>query len=275
MRRVWIAAALALPGVMVIGGIGLLAFLLSEARTPGSGTAAIPGVSGVVAAAGGSSGPSIITTGQAAGISVSGEGVATVVPDVAIIDLGVEASAPTVAEARDKGAKAMEALQTALKAKGVDSKDIKTVHFNIHPDRRYDKIQEQETTVGFKVVNLVTVKVRKVDDAGPIIDAVVNSGGNLVIVSGVRFTLDDPKKLVEGLRVQAMNEAKSKAEHLAKLSGVTLGKPIYIAEGAGGTIGLERFSMGKGGDGSLAAATPVEPGETQVRLSLQVVYAIQ
>ena len=71
-----------------------------------------------------------------------------------------------------------------------------------------------------------------------------------------------------------MADAKVKAEQLADLGGVKLGKPIYISE-SGGYIPLPRdYYLKSGAEGAPAPTTPISPGETEVRLSVQVVYSI-
>src|SRR3990172_7652714 len=71
--------------------------------------------------------------GQATGINVSGEGKVTVTPDTAIINVGVEAKAQSVAAARDQAATAMNAVVNSLKGNGVAEKDIKTQYLSISP----------------------------------------------------------------------------------------------------------------------------------------------
>src|SRR5438046_10523968 len=70
---------------------------------------------------------------QPAGIAVNGTGSVSVQPDVAVLNLGTTVTAPTVAAARDRAATAMQAVQSAVRSKGVDEKDIRTVAFNINP----------------------------------------------------------------------------------------------------------------------------------------------
>ena len=67
------------------------------------------------------------------GIWITGRGEATGVPDLAILNLGVQALADTVAEARDQAATAMEGTVAALRANGIAERDIQTAYFNISP----------------------------------------------------------------------------------------------------------------------------------------------
>ncbi|MEX1022996.1 MAG: SIMPL domain-containing protein, partial [Dehalococcoidia bacterium] len=93
------------------------------------------------------------------GIAVTGRGAASVSPDVAMVNLGVEVNAPTVAEARSQAAMAMEAIEDAITGHGVEERDIQTQHFNIYPQYSYPQDGTPQIT-GFVVSNLVAVKVR-------------------------------------------------------------------------------------------------------------------
>ena len=72
-------------------------------------------------------------TSNSTGIWVTGRGEATSVPDLAILNLGIQASADTVSEARDQAATAMEGTVVALRANGIAELDIQTTFFNISP----------------------------------------------------------------------------------------------------------------------------------------------
>ena len=60
------------------------------------------------------------------GIWITGRGEATSAPDLAILNLGVQALADTVAEARGQAATAMEGTVAALRANGIAERDIQT-----------------------------------------------------------------------------------------------------------------------------------------------------
>src|SRR3989304_9456221 len=65
------------------------------------------------------------TSSQNTGIWVTGEGKVTVVPDVALLSLGVEAQADTVAKAQADATTAMSAVMNGRKNAKIDDKKIK------------------------------------------------------------------------------------------------------------------------------------------------------
>ncbi|MFQ6121791.1 MAG: SIMPL domain-containing protein [Dehalococcoidales bacterium] len=215
---------------------------------------------------------------QNTGIWVSGEGKVSVVPDVAILSLGVEAQDITVAAAQSQASTAMTAVVAELDNYGVAKKDIKTQHFSIYPVRRWAEERGEEILIGYRVTNTVTAKVRKVEDTGAIIDAVAKAGGDYIRINSISFTVDDPSIYHEEARQKAMADAEAKAKQLAELSGVKLGRPTYINE-SGGLIPPPpipyRAEVEMAPVPAPAPPPPISPGETEVRLTVQVVYSIQ
>ena len=204
------------------------------------------------------------------GINVSGTGSVFGEPDVAVLTLGVEAQADSVGEARAQAAEAMDAIMSALRDGGVDDDDIQTSRFSVQP--RYDFRAGEQELIGFFVDNIVTVKIRNIDDTGDLIDAAVDAGGDLTRVDNLRFTIDDPAELQDEARRLAMDDAKSKAETLAEAAGVDLGAPRSISESGGArTITFEAARLAAD---EAFASTPISVGELEVQISVQVLYGL-
>jgi len=119
---------------------------------------------------------------------------------------------------------------------------------------------------------MVTAKIRDIEQAGPIIDAVAAAGGDYTRINNISFSVDDPTPYYQEARQKAMADAKAKAEQLADLAGIGLGKPTYISEG---TI-YPPVVYRDAGMESVAPAptTPISPGEIELTLTVQVAYAI-
>ncbi|MFH0846436.1 MAG: SIMPL domain-containing protein [Chloroflexota bacterium] len=212
-----------------------------------------------------------VNLNQPEGIQVTGTGKVTLVPDIAVLSLGVSAQAASVAEAQSQAVVAMDKVMTALGEGGVATKDIQTQQYSIQPVTRWDDKTSQEIILGYRVTNMMVAKLRDVAKAGTVIDTVAGAGGDLVRISGIDFTVDKPETYYTEARSKAMTDAKNRAGELANLSGVKLGKPTYIAE-SGGYIPrpLPVYDISKG----VAATTPISPGEMELSLSVQVNYAI-
>ncbi len=205
------------------------------------------------------------------GISVSGTGRATAEPDLVLLQLGVEVERRTVAAAREAAAASQQAIIEALKANGVDEKDIQTVRFSVQP--RYDSPNRVRVLSGYNVSNVVSITVREIDKASAAIDAAVAAGGDSVVVQGISFAIDDPTDLREEARRAAVEDAKERASQLADAAGVKLGRPISIVES-----GFTPFpQLGIGGELFARAdtATPIQAGELDIVVSVNILYAIE
>jgi len=206
------------------------------------------------------------------GIAVSGTGSVAVQPDIAIINMGIEVTAPTVAEAREQAADAMTALEEAVAGQGVEDADIQTRYFNIYPQYSYAEGAAPAIT-GFTVTNQVEVKVRNIDSASAVLDSAIIAGGNAVRVNGISFTVDDPEQFLADARRDAVENARANAEILASAAGVELGAPISINESTSYSepyppYYAERSAQDSGG------ATSVNPGEQELTLVVSVVFDI-
>ena len=209
---------------------------------------------------------------QQEGIWVSGRGVVTVTPDIAILRLGVEAQAATVAIAQSQATEAMDEVMAALTDNGVAEKDIQTQYFSIRQITKWDRDKEEEIVIGYRVTNKVNAKIREIDKVGAVIDAVAEAGGDLVRIDSIDFSVDDPSAYYEEARGKAMADAK--AEQLADLAGVRLGKPTYISEGISYPI-YPRVMMEMAVPApALVVETPISPGEMDISLTVQVAYAL-
>ncbi|MDZ4278560.1 MAG: SIMPL domain-containing protein [Dehalococcoidia bacterium] len=209
---------------------------------------------------------------QARGVTVSGSGSVFGEPDVAVLTLGVQAEANTVGEARAQAAEAMEGVINALKDGGVAEEDIQTTRFSVQP--RFEFIDERQELQGFTVDNIVTAKIRNIDDAGDLLDAALEAAGDRGRVENLQFIIDDPSALEQEARQQAMEEARQKAETLAEAGGVDLGTPLSISE----STAAPPIVFQGAGAAELAqdeeARTPIEPGELEVQVQVQVVYEL-
>jgi hypothetical protein len=209
---------------------------------------------------------------QQEGIWVSGEGKVTVTPDIATLSLGISAQAASVAEAQSQAAEAMNKVMAALTDNGVAKKDIQTRYFRIDQVTRWDDETNEEVVIGYRVTNMVTAKIREIDKIGPIIDAVAAAGGDFTRINSIGFSVDDPSPYYDEARQKAIADARAKAEQLAELSEVKLGKPTYISEG---TIYLPViYKEAAAPVPAPAPTTPISPGEIELTLNVQVAYAI-
>jgi len=218
----------------------------------------------------------LIVSAQNLGLWVNAQGKTTGTPDVVLLTLGVEAQAKTVAEAQKLASDAMNAVIGVLKSNGIADKDIQTSQFNIQQVTRWDDKQSTYIVDGYKVSNMVTAKIRDLSKAGPIIDAAAVAGGDLTRVNGIGFTVDDPTPYYKIAREKAVQYAMDKAKQIAQVSGVKLGRVLYISEGSNYTpVVRENYAMKFAAmDAAAPAPTPISAGELEFQVTVDMVYEI-
>lgn len=212
----------------------------------------------------------VTPSGTVEGIQVTGSGSAFGEPDIAVLSLGVSTERNSVKEARAEAADAMQKVLDSIKNNGVAEEDIQTQQFSIQP--QYDYINGERVLRGYRVTNMVSAKIRNLEQVGEIIDGAAEAGKDIVQVHSIRFTIDDPKELQAQARVEAMKDAEAKAETLATESGVKLGKPVSISESVGAYEPKYRLDEAATAEG---ASTPIETGELEIEVTVMVVYEIE
>ena len=246
------AAAVALAGVLAttaVGGAGIVA--AQEPATPVSGVAAgIPTV------------------------SVGGHGEVNVPPDTASVNIGVDIIADTLDEAQEQATAQATAVIDALKAAGIADEDIQTEYYSVNILRDYSENADPTTITGFEIINQLRVTVRDTDQLGELLDAAVTAGANSIY--GVTFYVDDQTAAASEARVEAVENAREKAEELAQAAGMTLGPVVAISEGAPPVFGPV-YGMGRGGAEMAmdAAAVPVQPGSTTVAVDVTMTFELR
>jgi uncharacterized protein YggE len=207
-------------------------------------------------------------------ITVIGEGKVSVEPDIARVTIGVETVKESVQEASAENKVTVEAVLDALRAQGIAEEDIQTTGFNIFAERYGPEGPLADSDVRYRVSNNVTVVIRDLDTVGEVLDAAVEAGANNIY--GIEFALDDPSQPEPDAREMAVADAESKADELAGLMGLTKGRVVSISEviGMGGGYYSNNFAQqarGMGGGGG----APIAPGQIDLIMQLQIVYAIE
>jgi uncharacterized protein YggE len=218
-----------------------------------------------------------IISSQETGIWVSGTGEVAVTPDIAVLQVGVEAQEATVAEAQAAMSAAMEEVLASLTANGVASEDIRTQYFTISQRTRWSDTSDEEIVVGYRVTNLVTVTIRDIDQVGSTIDDVVTAGGDLIRINDLSFTVEDPSDYYDEARELATADALAKAQKLAEQTGVEIGDPTYVSESTympsiySGLV----YGLGEMAVPAPTIVTPTSPGQVNITLTVEIAYAIK
>ena len=202
------------------------------------------------------------------GISVRATGRAAVKPDTVFVNVGVEARDPSLAAATADVGRRMTAVLARVKALGVAEPDITTAGYAIDPIPAQRRNEEDPVRiVGYRVSNVVRVRIRDVTAAGRIVDGAVAEGANTV--SALQFTVNDSAAAEREARAQAVALAAAKAKELAAAAGVVLGDLIALEEDPPQRAApVSRAVFSPGGPG------PIESGELEIVVGVQARYRV-
>jgi uncharacterized protein YggE len=216
-------------------------------------------------------------------ISVSGDGEQFATPDIATFDFGVTETAKTVTEAQTTATTKINAALKALKDAGINDKDIQTSSYNINPHYEYQATAcaanycpgGKSVLTGYDVSQTVTVKVRKLDQAGTIFATIGSLG--VQNVNGLSFSVDNPDSVKAAARKIAIDKAEAKAGELASQLGVRLVRIVSFSEDNNSPVfyakGMALDSVR--GEPAAAPAPAIPAGQQKVTSNVTITYEIR
>jgi len=225
---------------------------------------------------------------QANTINITGTAEVTAIPDTGSFTFSVVENANTSTQASDTASKKVNAIIAALKAAGVQEKDIKTVGYNVYPKYEYQTKDVvcpinsycpqpgKQVLTGYEVSQTISVKIRKTADAGTLLSKVNELGASNV--SGLDFVVDDMDAVKTQARDKAIADAKEKADDLAKALGVHLSKIVSFNDSTGGPVYYNQsmsVPLGMGMGAAKAVVPDVPVGENTITSTVSITYEIE
>ncbi len=215
--------------------------------------------------------------------SVSAEGDEVAIPDIAEFTFSVVTEGGTdIASLQTENTEKVNTAIVFVKEMGVEHKDIKTQQYNLTP--RYQTYSCSRDNggepcpppeiVGYTVTQTVRVKVREFSIVGELLSGVIESGANTV--SRLSFTIDDPTKIENVARAEAITKAQSKAKAIAKAGGFSVGRVLSIYE-SGKPVPTYRDGLGGLGvaESTKSVIPTIEPGSEEVTVRVTITYEIR
>ncbi|MCC7004675.1 SIMPL domain-containing protein [Candidatus Nomurabacteria bacterium] len=216
-------------------------------------------------------------------ITVNGKSEVYEKPDIASFNFSVVENAGTVALAQSRATEKTNKAVAFLKTSGVDvEKDVKTIGYDIYPKYDYQNYvcssiscpPSRQILTGYEVSQSISVKVRKIEDAGKILSGIGDLG--VSNVSGLDFSVDKKDELTLQVREYAIKDAKKQAEILSKSLGVKIDKIIGFSEVGQGPYPIyNKYGMG-GTDMAVSATAPSIPtGQSKITSEVSITYEIR
>lgn len=204
-------------------------------------------------------------------VTTTGQAEVSMAPDQAWVTVGIEQRAQKPQEAQRLAAEVMNRVRAQLSALGIPDAAVQTVSFNMNAD--WDYANNQRRLRGYVITNLLRVRVDDITKVPDVLDRSIASGGNAI--HGVRWDIKDRVKVERDALRKAVEDAKQRAEVAVAAAGGKLGVVSAINE--------QRYDYQPKGDVMMMrtaaaapeAATPISPGEIEVRSTVTVSFRIE
>lgn len=216
-------------------------------------------------------------------LNVTGEGKIAAKPDIAMFTASVVTQAKKVGDAQSENTKRSNAVLTFLKNKGIAEKDLKTIGYSVYPQYVYQSPvicspnsfcspPKPPEISSYEVRHTIEIKIRDLNIVDDFLEGVVSSGANEV--SSINFTLDNPEMAHAEARKKAIEDAKTKADVIARDMGVKLVRITGFSE-SGGPYPIYAYSAKEGGGfggGGDTIAPQVASGEQEIISNVSITY---
>jgi uncharacterized protein YggE len=215
-------------------------------------------------------------------VYVEGSAELEVEPDTMTFTVSIQKVDLDLAKAKaDVDARSRLLIDT-IKKFGIKAEDVATTALNIRPEYEYK--DNQRVLTGNNVSRQVDITLRDLKKYPEMMKALVDTKISETI--STNLTVADKKAVEEKAQTAAMNDARARAERLAKTQGKAVGEPWSISEF--NNRGNERWElnparelMGSAArDGVMAMkanapSEPFEPGVMKITAQVYVVYLLK
>ncbi len=204
-------------------------------------------------------------------ITVNGKAEIDVKPDMATINFTIRESGKDAKGAEalvsNKSSKVLELLK-----KLVDEKDIKTGSYASYPKYSYPANSVAKID-GYETTQILEVKVRDIAKVSDVIQSITSSGINEI--SGPNYVLDNDEDYKNIARGEAINDAKKKAELLAKQLGVELVRIVSFSEDSYSPMPYYSTMSMRADSAKLESAPSLPTGENTTTSNVTITYEIK
>lgn len=189
-------------------------------------------------------------------------------PDIATVSAGVTTQARTAVEAMRANATAMNAVVARIKSLGVAERDIQTSGISLGAMYDYNQQTQRQVFRGYQASNRVSVKLRRIERTGEVLDALVAAGAT--DLGGPEWSIDDDTAARAQARKAAFDKARTQALEYGRMAGYSGLKLLEINESVAARQPIPMFRAVA--EQAAAAPTPVQPGMVQTGVTVTVKY---
>ena len=202
-------------------------------------------------------------------VRVTGTSEVRVVPDRAVIEIGVEKQAPRASVAKHAEDAAARQILAALRANGIDEKDIQTTFLSLQPQsytRKGVRISY------FVAAQTLTVTVRDMAKLDTLLEALIKAGGNRI--DSIGYETSNLRKYRDQARDMAVKTAREKAAALARALGQDIGKAQSIEEAPEPDYSMANTRYYANAEKPSEARPSIAPGQKTILASVTVSFEL-
>jgi uncharacterized protein len=202
-------------------------------------------------------------------ISVDGSSTVEIAPDIATISGSVTSKGESVEAAQVENTNTINKISKAMRDIGIADEDIQTASYSAYEDQVYNSETREYETKGWIVYQNLTIKVRDIDRAGEVLDALGSQGATGIY--GPNFSIDDPEVYKDQARDEAIEKAYEQAEAIAKSLDIRLGDVLGYSEWSGGDYYYDDYY----GYGGIAESAALETGSESVTMNVSITFELR
>ena len=227
-------------------------------------------------------------------ISFSGHGEVKATPDLATISFTIEDTASTVASAQAKVTAQETAVLSFLNGDGIAKSDIQTENYNSSPQYQYQNSvcpqpeplssgavpniavycpPSRQVLTGYDVSENISVQVHDLTKVGSVVSGIGSIG--ISNISGPNYSIENQDALNEQARKLAIDDAKTKAELLAKDLGVSLGQIVNFSDNSTSPVMYPQALAMSPASVAKAPAPALPTGQNTITSDVTITYEIK
>ena len=161
-----------------------------------------------------------IAQNQTPTVEVVGEGIVYATPDMVNISISIEKEGLDLTNLRQKNGEAVARVLQLL-SKELPMENFQTSYVSLYKDD-YNKLNK------YRVVQNINVKLEDISKYDNLMNAIFDAGVNRI--DGISFGVKNKEKLLQEVRVAAIDDARKKALLYAVSLDQNIGKAIQIKE---------------------------------------------
>lgn len=199
-------------------------------------------------------------------VQITASGQAESAPTEARFSAGVSSIGSTADAATTSNNAIMNKVVTALAGFDIAKADIQTQQLTVA------RIDWGPNKNKFEANNVVSVRVRAIDKAGPAIGAVTKAGAN--VLSGPDLRVGDPEAANRSAYASAYKAARARADTYAQAAGLKVARVLAIRDGGMPTVPMQYEAVADRAYAPQAAPPPVMAGTNTSQVSVSVDFAL-